>query len=219
MSYGGFVKSLAILGTFAGLSVCPAPAFALDDGKGNSLLDALDFIGLGTKPDDPVILYRERPPLVLPPKTELVKPLPPASERTANWPTDPEVARAAKLADENRIRVGAEDDELTAAGRLARTGRIKAADSRDNARGQKCSMADDSPNHCSPAEYWRNLAVKSNAPASKEIQAGVEPDRQYLTQPPKGYLAPKKTVAATFEKPRTPDGEDPFGQMHPEVLK
>ena len=34
-----------------------------------------------------------------------------------------------------------------------------------------------------------------------EITAGVEPDRLYLTQPPKGYLKATKTVKATREAP------------------
>ncbi len=36
----------------------------------------------------------------------------------------------------------------------------------------------------------------------KEIVAGEEPDRMYLTQPPKGYLKVNKTVKATTEPPK-----------------
>ena len=35
-----------------------------------------------------------------------------------------------------------------------------------------------------------------------ELQAGVEPDRVYLTQPPKGYMKTTKTVKVTTEAPK-----------------
>ena len=55
---------------------------------------------------------------------------------------------------------------------------------------------------CSPQEYWGKLAVTAEKKEDAGVQAGIEPEREYLTQPPKGYMAPKQTVKATFEAPR-----------------
>jgi hypothetical protein len=196
------VAALAIAGALGGAATfAPRPALALDDGKGNSLMDVLDFVGLGEKKDDDVIFYRERAPLVLPPKTELRQPAPPAQERTANWPKDPEVVRAQKRAAENRARQAESiSQDPNYAGKLTREGRINPADVRDPAGpGGRCSMTPDAVNKCDPNTYWQNLAVKSDAPKKNVITAGQEPEREFLTSPPKGYLAAKNNVAANSQ--------------------
>ncbi len=205
----GLGKCLLICGSLASVSMVATPARALDDGKGNSLLDAFSFFGLGNKEDDKVVLYRERPPLVLPPKAELRQPLPPAAERTPNWPQDPEAVRAAKVNELNRYH--AQEDEARdsgLAGKLARQGRIPAG-SVPSSNGP-CGMDPDSPNRCDPATYWKNLAVKVAEPDDAHLQPGVEPERKFLTEPPKGFRAPKKVVAATFEKPHDPSEDNAY---------
>jgi len=212
-------KCLLICGALAGLSLSTKPALALDDGKGNSLLDALGFFGLGDKEDEKVVLYRERPPLVLPPKTELRQPLPPAAERTSNWPKDPEVVRAAKQNELNRYRAQqAENNDPNLAGKLAREGRIAATAPQPGS--EPCSMDQGSPQRCDPNTFWKNLSVSIAAPKDQELRPGVEPERKYLTEPPAGFRVPKKALAATFEKPASdPNDGDPYGyarsQGHP----
>ncbi len=211
MVKGILIKGLVVASALAGLTLAPQPAAALDDGKGNSLLDVLDFVGLGQKKDDDVIFYRERAPLVLPPKAELRQPAPPASQRAANWPRDPEAVRAAKKAEENRKRSVVDDNaDPNYAARLTREGRITAAEASERSGpGGPCNMVPDSPNPCSPTELWKTLAIKSNDQPKEGLQAGVEPEREYLTAPPKGYMKPAQNVKATMEAPK-PESDDPF---------
>ena len=52
-----------------------------------------------------------------------------------------------------------------------------------------------------PEQFW--TAMKTSKGDSKEValQPGQEPPREYLTQPPKGYLAPKKVAKYGFDSP------------------
>jgi len=186
---------------------CATPSFALDDGKGSPWDAMMGIIGVNPDKDEDTIIYRDRAPLVVPPKTDLARPLPPPAQRTAAWPTDQEQIRAKKRLEERTRRVR---DEPTA-GELKNTGRISAADARERANAQKaCDMDLSSLNACSVDVYWarlRNESLGDTGKNKRELQAGVEPNREYLTQPPKGYMAPKKNVAASFE-PRKIEEED-----------
>jgi hypothetical protein len=218
MVRGNLARSLVVCCAFGGIALGSHPARALDDGKGNSLMDVLDLVGLGEKKEEAVIQYRERPPLVLPPKTELRQPLPPAAQRAANWPQDQESIRAAKKARDNRFRAAEEENrDPNFAGKLTRMGRINPNDAVEKSGpNQECSMVPDSPNKCDPTTFWNKLSVKNDSPSTRGLQAGVEPDRQYLTQPPKGYRAPKQNVAASFEPQKDPNGGSIFDYFRPE---
>lgn len=205
---GGWGKGLIFGLALTGFAAAGTPARALDDGKSGGLSDVLDLVGLGDKKEQEVIQYRERAPLVLPPRTELRQPAPPAAQRAANWPQDQESVRAAKKAQENRFRAAdAENQDAGFAGKLTRMGRINPADAHDRAGpNQACSMDPSAANKCDPTTLWNNLAVTNGPTADRQIRPGEEPDRQFLTQPPKGYMTPKKTMAATSEPVTQSDG-------------
>jgi hypothetical protein len=197
----------------AGLLVS-APAFAInDDGRGGMYESILDMVGMGEKADPPPIAYRERSPLVVPPKLDLPAPQQPASQRAAAWPTDQEVVRARKKATENNARSMAKYNE-TNGGEKVSVEELRAGRSADkptgpvSGPGTGCSMDPFDKAGCSPAEYWGKLSVTSTKKNETELQAGVEPEREYLTQPPKGFLKPTQNVKATFE-PNSKDEEDP----------
>lgn len=205
----------ALLAACAGAGLFMAsPAFAInDDGRGSMYESLLDMVGMGEKSDPPPIAYRERSPLVVPPKLELPAPQQPASQRAAAWPTDQEVARARKKATESNARSMAKYKE-TNGGEIVSADELRAGRSADkptgpvSGPGTGCSMDPFDKSGCSPAEYWGRLAV---APTKKEetgLQAGVEPDRDFLTQPPKGYLKATQNVKATFE-PVKREEDDP----------
>ena len=187
-----------------------APAFAInDDGRGSMYESLLDMVGMGEKSDPPPIAYRERSPLVVPPKLELPAPQQPASQRAAAWPTDQEVVRARKKADTSARRKYIETNggEIVSAEEL-RAGRTAQQPSGPvSGPGTGCSM-DPFDKGCSPQEYWSKLAVTAGRKEEPSLQAGVEPEREYLTQPPKGYMKPTQNVKATFE-PYKKDDEDP----------
>ena len=93
-----------IAGTLLSLGLFAAtPTQALDDGQQTIFDSFVDFIkmGLGSDEDEkPLIEYRERAPLVLPPKAELPRPLPPVAQRSQAWPQDQDVVRQRQAAAE-----------------------------------------------------------------------------------------------------------------------
>jgi hypothetical protein len=122
--------------------------------------------------------------------------------RAANFPQDQEVIAARKkLAERGRVRLDKMDEGVQAAG--ARELSRNAFAPSNNPQGQCDVNADRTdPRACPPSVLWDSLKTRSKEEKKTVVEAGVEPDRKYLTQPPKGYMAPKQTVKATFEAPR-----------------
>jgi hypothetical protein len=191
-----------------------APAWAInDDGRGSFYESLLDMVGMGEKSDPPPIAYRERSPLVVPPKLEMPSPQPRPSQKAAQWPQDQEVVRARKKQAESNGRVMSKYVETNGGEKLTpeemRAMRTPGAVSNSaNGPAGGCRVDTLDRNTCTVAEYWGALAAKSDKKDEAILQAGVEPPREYLTQPPKGYLKATQNVKATFE-PRIKEEEDP----------
>ncbi len=187
------------------------PAFAInDDGRGGIYESLMDMVGMSEKADPPPIAYRERSPLVVPPKMELPAPKQAAAQRAAAWPTDQEVVRARKKADTSGRRKYFETNggEIVSAEEL-RAGRTAQQPSGPvSGPGAGCSMDPFDKWGCSPQEYWSKLSVTAGKKEEPGLQAGVEPEREYLTQPPKGYMKATQNVKATFE-PYKKEDDDP----------
>ena len=213
MIQGPFFNRLVLAGVIAASVTTVTPALAFDEGRGSAWEAVMGMFGLNDKKEVPFINYRERAPLVLPPRTDLRQPKPAAAARAPNWPQDQEIVASKKRAAELRTRTPRDETgmELVSARDLKATGRISAADRIENPSpaANPCSMDLDSPYKCDPGTYWKNLAVKSEGPQKGELVAGVEPERKYLTQPPKGYLKATRNVKPTFE-PRVKEEEDPL---------
>ena len=92
---------LARLGLSCGLVALLAAGGAAQAEEGVAFKNLMGTIGIIPAEKDP-IRYRERAPLVLPPKAEL--PAPAASYASSNpqWPNDPDVAARRRRADEAR---------------------------------------------------------------------------------------------------------------------
>ena len=73
---------------------------------------------------------------------------------------------------------------------------------------QGCRMDPFDKSSCTVAEYWGALSARTEKKDELTLQAGVEPPREYLTQPPRGYMKATQNVRATFEPNVKPD-EDP----------
>lgn len=145
----------------------------------------LGAIGIIPK-DPPQIDYRERAPLVLPPKTELPPPVDPGSveARAENWPKDPDVAAARKAAIEARTPWTQTDfyknsegkrlsiEEVRSGRRAGRGGVINPA-AQDN-RSDKSRMEPDE---------LRSFDRQQNA----ELEGGGL-QRKWLSDPPQGLL-------------------------------
>ena len=120
--------------------------------------------------------------------------------------------RARKKAEEAGGRVNRDTDsrDIVSARDLKETGRIAPGSQVQPAGPSKaCSMDPyDKSGGCDPETYWKNLSHKKEG-SDLVIEAGKEPEREYLTQPPKGYLKATKNVKATFEGNKSHEEEDP----------
>ena len=181
--------------------VSVTPALALDDGQEGLFTTLLSVTGLGGKKNEEPIEYRERAPLVLPPKAQqLRQPLEPAAQRSANWPQDADVARRAKLSKGDRgLPVPQADSDnimLSKEELLAR---------------RSGAGAESVPTQTNQNAVWLNPdIIRSQNRARKDDNAalaiGVEPERDYLTQPPPGYRKATKDVKVTLSNPnKNPD--------------
>lgn len=176
------------------------PAMAQD---GQFLRQIFGQIGLLPPEKDP-IEYRERPNLVVPKDTSRLRSPEDAdpAQRNAAWPNDPDVdarrrADAARNAPSSELLSGRRSidgarlstDEL-ARGRTARgTPQAEPNFTRNDQAGVRVSP-----------EEWSRISRTSDQ--SPQLAAGVEPPRQYLTDPPKGL----RTPAAGAVIRRTNDG-------------
>lgn len=178
-------------------------ARAADDGYETVVTSVLGTFGLVSKDPAPEIEYRERPPLVLPPQPVLPKPVT-EPRKVANWPQDPDVIRRRKALEEARAPLQHSwkpHDEMTRDELMA--GRAATSDTRDpydrcnmNHTNRGCTVM--TPDELA-AEYKRYQA--DNPDKDTVIVAGQEPQREYLTQPPRGYMKATRTVQATSEGP------------------
>jgi hypothetical protein len=155
--------------------------------------------GIGaTNMENRGIDYRERSPLVVPPKLDLP---PPASEVQAsappNWPKDPDEARrkAAIAARKKEKKV----DPVEAARPLSpdelnsvRTRPTKSAESNDSLKPGDSNARPLSPHELGFDGKFSDL-FGSSKPETKEFKG--EPTRDSLVQPPAGYQTPSPNFA------------------------
>jgi hypothetical protein len=156
----------------------------------------------GTNMDNTGIDYRERSPLVVPPRLDLP---PPAAAAAAdakappNWPKDPDEARrkamiaARKKANKDPMEASRilSPSELNAAKTTGSSGGTRVSDSAipGGDPGQRAIL---SPSELGFDGKFSNL-FGGNKAEMKEFKA--EPPREALTQPPPGYQTPSSGYA------------------------
>jgi hypothetical protein len=181
--------------------------------EGAFMKDVLGTLGIIEK-DRGRIEYRERAPLVVPPRLELRDPVPAGSAEARNpqWPKDPDVVEARRREAEARVPITEmerrrvnEDSGARLSINEVRAGR------RPGAGIPTAPVYRHGDN--SRDEYWVHpdqlRAKKRDDDAS--LVAGMEPKRQSLTQPPIGFRRPAggASVRADFEPITRPDEADP----------
>jgi len=202
-------RALALVGALgAGLVVgALSPAMAADDGAaplwvgiGSTLgLSPGSILGLSTEQTEPPIEYRERGRLVLPPKMELPKPVAPSAK--AVWPVDPDVEKVRKA------REAAHDYSFES----PRAKKFKQIDpTATSAVTVRASAGMGPPSHdcaktpgaadCRPSStgIFQALGLQSKS----ETALGPEPDRDWLTDPPRGYRAPAEALGPATTPPK-----------------
>ena len=156
--------------------------------EGVVVKDLLGSMGLIEK-SRPPITYRERAPLVIPPKTELRPPVDPrAATANAQWPNDPDVAAAKQKAAMERLPVTQSETRRMA----DRNARLTVDELR---AGTKAGAGiPDGPvvrhGDNSREGHWvapDKLRAQSKVIDEAAVGPGGEPQRRSLAEPPTGY--------------------------------
>ncbi len=191
-------KRMAVLAALGGaLAASAGPAWAFDD-RPSTFSPLMSFLGVGSDStsDKEDIDFRERPALVVPKGADLPAPRPGAAGRVANWPKDPAVVRRRAEA----AHAGApQESDLNKNPTLARG---ELARGRTDEPGVAVSLCDTYVNgipDCSPTSMDKITQVFANKTERDVVVVGKEPDRKYLTEPPRGYRRPTETTKATTE--------------------
>jgi hypothetical protein len=167
-----------------------SPSWADDDGAAPLWEGISSIFGWGGKENTPID-YREHGKIVVPPKMDLPPPgAPPAADASAGaWPVDQEVQRKKAQKDE-----AAKQQRIAGVGdaRLRYTHpfdpnspvTVRAVDPQGNeikCPEGNCGSAPSPLGSLNPLN-WVGLG--------KTVPLGPEPDREWLTDPPKGFRAP-----------------------------
>jgi len=236
----GILKRLKLLGfgamtlraVLAGATVCMAfaihagPALAGDDDDDDEpsieqkvIRGIMHGIGAvdGTEKG---IDYRERSPLVVPPKLNLPPPESANATPKANWPKDPDVQerRKARRAEKNRDKYKEWGQVLTPEEMKVGTARVKSATSSPQPGDNPFSAGAGEGAVLSPSQLgfkgFGNIFGSSDKPESAPFPG--EPPRESLTQPPTGYQTPSPSYAYGLngddQKKATGRAYDPGGE-------
>ena len=188
-----------------GLVMASGPVRAADDEEEDDRTFEEKIIGnimggLGAKNmETKGIEYRERSPLVVPPKLALPPPASGNEAKAANWPKDPDEARR-KAAIAERKKKQKVEDPRTAFGPLTpeqlNVGKLPPA-------ARTSGMDSDKPGNSlnnpilSPSQLGFNGGLGDLFGGNKTETAPFkgEPERSSLTQPPAGYQTPSPNFA------------------------
>jgi len=152
----------------------------------------------GTNMENTGIDYRERSPLVVPPKLDLPAPASTSADvKAPNWPKDPDEARR-KAAIAARKKENKDPREASRILTPTELNAAKTAGKSDVSGSDSLQPGGDSAhNTLSPSQLGYNGGFmgmfKGNTAESTQFKS--EPTRQSLTQPPPGYQTPSSNFA------------------------
>ncbi|HXW20040.1 MAG TPA: hypothetical protein VEK35_06020 [Roseiarcus sp.] len=199
---------LAVAAALIGVSALGlSAARAGDDGEAPLWQGIGGMLGLvGTDKVDEPIAYEERGRLVLPPTMDLPPPAS-AAQKTADWPQDPDALRVQAQREKilHRELRGPTWDKAHLHGRPLRPDELASDSTLPNHGSSDPCQRDPRNCHWIGATVLEKLGVKKS---EDTIVAGQEPDREWLTDPPKGYRMPVANTNATFDvKPAIDQGD------------
>ncbi len=192
-----------------GLVVASGAARAQDDDEDDKTFEEKIIEGVmkgigATNMDNSGIDYRERSPLVVPPKLDLPPPVSAKSEATApNWPKDPDeerrkamIARRKKEKQDTRDAITASRD----ASRVLSPSELnvaRTAPSGGSNHGSDSEQPGSGSNPLSPDQlgFEGRLGSLFGGNKNESAQFKGEPPREALTQPPPGYQTPSPNFA------------------------
>lgn len=192
---------LTRLGLACGIAASCLVSGGLRAEEGVAFKNLMGNIGILPKEKDP-IPYRERAPLVIPPKVSLP---PPASSSVAanpQWPNDPDVASLRKRRDEERRPVTWSEtrrmsdnnpilrpSEIQAGRVAAPSGVVPGSHRGDDARDVL---------YLSPDQMKAGTKKKDDT----DVKTAAEPSRSALAEPPPGYRRPTNSNVKYNSAPR-----------------
>jgi hypothetical protein len=141
--------------------------------------------------------YRERSPLVVPPKLNLPPPETGQASTAPNWPKDPEVEerRKARLAAKNRDKSKEWGQVLTPAEMGVGAARARTATSAPQP-GDPFSAGEGKGAVLSPSQLgFKGFGNIFGGDKPEQAPFAGEPPRESLTQPPTGYQTPSPSYA------------------------
>jgi hypothetical protein len=148
--------------------------------------------------------YRERPPLVLPPKIDLPPPQASVEKPHPAWPTDPDLGRVKKLKAEARAPAR-QVNEATANPHISQAelerGRIAVSDP-TSPQQNACDYSTAPECLYTPWSILKKVGNDAGKEDKDVLRPGEEPPREYLTEPPPGFRKPTQVVKASREAPK-----------------
>ena len=214
VSFSDIVRTPAQVGLLLGscvlvLALGGSPAKAMDDGDDTLVHEFTSLLGIDSD-KSPDIDYRDRAPLVLPPKgkTGLAKPKTANADPHPDWPNDPDVMKARKAAAEAKMPIinvfkpthpELDDKEARLASRVPNS-------EPTTPQVKTCNQKMCPP---TPEEIAAVDKSLSGLTQTASTAPGQEPERECLTEPPKGY---RKMTQITDDKDPSPDqgSSNPF---------
>jgi hypothetical protein len=193
---------LSVVALGIGLVMAAGAARAQDDDEDDKTFEEKVIEGImagigGTNMDNRGIDYRERSPLVVPPKLDLPPPVAASSEvKDPNWPKDPDEARR-KAAIARRKK---ENKDPVEAARVLTPSELNAGRTAAPVRTNNDPVQPgDSVNNpvLSPSQLGFDGKLSTIFGGNKTEVAPFkgEPTRESLTQPPAGYQTPSPNFA------------------------
>jgi hypothetical protein len=210
-------RAMAAAAAFAAIAAAsPAtPALAGDDGYKPIWTGVTDLMGLTGKDKEDAINYRERARLVLPPQMTLPPPAPSAIKGAAAWPVDPEVVKKRKEREaEQQILESQSDLKAQRDGAWVQPDQLRADRAMPGERsGQNHCGSQSNTRGCDWIPF-RNVFENIGLVKESDVVGGQEPDREWLTDPPKGYRRATKDTMANFDAPKRVYDGDPRTQLY-----
>ena len=163
-------------------------AAAGDDGAAPLWLGIGSIFGpaLGVSKDEKApIDYREHGKIVLPPRMDLPQPSSVATQTGAEWPMNQEVLHKKIEKEEAKKEIAGQGDA-----RLRYTHPFPNAPVTVRSLDQRGPEGAGPDDKVAPASVLGNLNPMGWVGMGKTVPLGPEPDREWLTDPPKGYRAP-----------------------------
>lgn len=174
--------------------------------EGELAKKVLGSLGVIPEDKDPID-YRERAPLVLPPRMDLREPAAPGSVQARNpqWPNDPDV--------QARKRQGAEDrTPITQTERHRMNGSNTRLTVEEMRGGRQAGVGiPTAPQSRSDSAWMHPDDLRAQGKKNPTDVAGGETTRRSLTDPPSAYRqsATGQPIRSSFEAPSREDESDP----------